>query len=808
QALDEIAGGMLDVMVTDGPRAVCNLTGSQGLGSVEAAGMSVVGVWGNYMGIPLQNIMPEDGDEHEGVWEVFGSVMFGSSADNWYYSDIILIWGGNPSYSHTSVYHYITEARYNGTKVIAITADYSPSSICADEWVSVRIGSDTALCLGMCQVMLAEGLYNRQFVAEQTDLPLLVRSDNNKYLRESDVKRDGRSYVYYVFDRKQGKVVEAPSRSLSLDGLDPALEGDYEVQTLAGRVKVRPVMTAFKEKLDSEYQPEQASAMCDVHSDVIRRLAREIAAAKGVVNIPQYNFGKFYHGNLMERAMAYVFLLCGHLGRKGASFNAVNGTLTAEYGLGAMQQRMKDTLLGAVNHPRYPEWRERGFSDRRIVREMMLEEATPSVATFYYFHAGLIELSKKNNSWDPHLKRPLEEYIVEGMESRIRPLSPALGKRPQVLFAWGGDPLRRVRANQHLVDELIPKAKLFFTVDWRWNATAAYSDYVLPATGWYEKTFKRFSMHTVPIISLSFKAVEPLYESRSDWWIGMMLTRRIAEKARQRGMTVIKDPETGKEYQIAQADVVATANELYTEDDQEQAVRDAFLGSTNLEKLSWEEVQERGWVHLTSTGYLPASADVATDLEVGEPLVPLTYHVQNKEPYKTATGRAQFYIDHDWFIELDEEFAWHKDSPKAGGDYPLQVTGGHARWSIHSSWADSPLMLQLQRGEPIMFMSLKDARDRSIDDGDMVEVYNDIGRFHIMACVAPPVRPGQVMIYHSWNNNQFRGWRQFQHVMPTPFNPVEYAPARYRDYPNVASGGIAGDPGFSDRDSRVEVRKA
>ncbi|MBI2913348.1 MAG: nitrate reductase, partial [Chloroflexi bacterium] len=197
----------------------------------------------------------------------------------------------------------------------------------------------------------------------------------------------------------------------------------------------------------------------------------------------------------------------------------------------------------------------------------------------------------------------------------------------------------------------------------------------------------------------------------------------------------------------------------------------------------------------------------ACDIDPGEPIVPHTRHLQKKEPNPTLTRRQPIYVDHDWYLELGEEFACHKDALKAGGDYPLQVTGGHARWSIHSMWADSPLLLRLQRGEPVMFMSPPDAERRGVVDGDRVEVYNDVGSFEIQAVVSPAVRPGQAMIYHSWENYQFKQWKQFQQVMPTPFNPVEFAPAG-AEYPNVRGMYATGYPGLSDRDTRVEVRKA
>lgn len=245
---------------------------------------------------------------------------------------------------------------------------------------------------------------------------------------------------------------------------------------------------------------------------------------------------------------------------------------------------------------------------------------------------------------------------------------------------------------------------------------------------------------------------------------------------------------------------------MYPSNGIEDVVRDLTDNAENLES-DWYDFEEQGYNRFTDLGSFPINIESATDLEAGEPLVCNTWHTEKKQPWPTATGRLHFYLDHDWYLELGEEFPWHKDSIKAGGDYPLQMTGGHSRWSIHTMWAEHPTMLALQRGEPIMLIGVEDAAARGLADGDRVEVFNDVGRFEIQAVVSKAVRPGQVIVYHQWENFQFKDWRQFQQVMPTPFNPVEFAPAG-SEYPNLRPMWFTGYPGFSDRDTRVEVRKA
>ena len=72
-------------------------------------------------------------------------------------------------------------------------------------------------------------------------------------------------------------------------------------------------------------------------------------------------------------------------------------------------------------------------------------------------------------------------------------------------------------------------------------------------------------------------------------------------------------------------------------------------------------------------------------------------------------------------------------------------------------------MLRLQRGRPIMYISIPDAKDRGIADGEEVEVRNDIDSFRIHAKLSPSLRPGQLIIYHAWEEvyHDSRGTRRF-----------------------------------------------
>lgn len=806
EALTEIADGLIGVLTTEGPEAVVQAGGTR-VYSQASEGLGPNAFF-DALGSPSPTPNVEIGDDHQGAAITVGKIMFADSADNWFYSDLILVWGSNPAYTNIPNFHYIAEARYQGARVVAISPDYNASAVHADLWIPVKVGSDAALALAMAQTILSERLYRKEFVLEQTDLPLLVRADTGSFLREKDLKQGGRDDIFYFYDQASGRVVEAPRKSLGLNGVRPALEGSYPVQTLSGKAAVRPLCELLRQHLDANFTARQASQLTGVSPQMIQYLAREIAGAKGVVNMPSSNWGRFYHGDLIERAIILVFALCGHMGRKGASYNAFPA-LTPDTAQGALERHGHQTLQSALtNDPRFATWKEDGYTSEMILyeytKQAVASGAVGITSLFHYFHGGLLELSKKHNSWDPCLKRPLAQYVEESLAKGWQTVTPSPEKSPQALFQIGGNIFRRGRGTNQLLANLLPKLKLLVTVDWRMSATALYSDYVLPTCGWYERTSTSLlgSTHS-PFMQVNSKAADPLYDSLSDWAIFVRLARTLAQRAAAQNITTFKDKD-GKERRFDRSVEAVTCGGIYEEEDEEGVARDAFVNCANVEPMEWEDFKEKGIAAYTHVGSGVRCLGNACDIGIGEPVVPLTWHTEKKEPYPTLTRRIQFYIDHDWYKELDEHLPTHKECPMAGGNYPLQLTGGHGRWSIHSDWVDDSVMLALQRGEPVVYLSRQDAASRNVRDGDFVVVYNDVGDFQLRAIVSSAVRPGQVIVYHAWENYQFPGWHHFKSVMASPLNPVELVGGYGHIRPDVVS--LSAGP--NDRGTRVEVRRA
>ena len=131
-------------------------------------------------------------------------------------------------------------------------------------------------------------------------------------------------------------------------------------------------------------------------------------------------------------------------------------------------------------------------------------------------------------------------------------------------------------------------------------------------------------------------------------------------------------------------------------------------------------------------------------------------------PWRTLTGRQQFYQDHKWMLGFGEGLCVYRppvdlktirpvQGSKSNGnpEVVLNFITPHQKWGIHSTYTDNLLMLTLSRGGPIVWLSETDAQKVGIEDNDWIELYNVNGAITARAVVSQRVNPGMCLMYHA-----------------------------------------------------------
>ncbi len=106
----------------------------------------------------------------------FNMIMGAKTECDFEKAKFIIFWGANPVASnrfggycvYNGFHQIIPRAKKRGARIIAIDPVRSRTVVQADEWIQIKPGTDTALGLAMIHHIIAEGLYDREFIAEWT----------------------------------------------------------------------------------------------------------------------------------------------------------------------------------------------------------------------------------------------------------------------------------------------------------------------------------------------------------------------------------------------------------------------------------------------------------------------------------------------------------------------------------------------------------------------------------------------------------------------------------------------------------------
>jgi anaerobic dimethyl sulfoxide reductase subunit A len=242
--------------------------------------------------------------------------------------------------------------------------------------------------------------------------------------------------------------------------------------------------------------------------------------------------------------------------------------------------------------------------------------------------------------------------------------------------------------------------------------TAQLADIVLPVNTFMERNDVAVPWLGSPYYIYLNKAIDSLYESKSDLEICKELAKRLGIKE-----SILYLPE-------------------------EQILR--LLTAPRKEIKNFNKFKKDGYYKV----------------KVEEPFVAFKEQIQDPEnnPFPTLSGKIEIYCEHiaeknDPSMPPIPKYKSHEehyDSPKAK-KYPLQLITPHNKRRTHSTLQNIPWLEGIEKHA--VWINPIDAYKRNVNNGDFVDIYNDRGRIRIPARVTERIIPGVVCVYQgAWYN--------------------------------------------------------
>lgn len=585
----------------------------------------------------------------------------------------IIVWGSNATDSQVQSWHFIDEARRNGTKLVVVDPIFTEIASKADEWIPIRPGADAALILSIMNEIIVRDAINTDYLKKYTVAPFLVRSDTGRFLRRSDtgISPTPTGTIDATTKKEElynpAMVLEDGFLVSADDSVDPDLEAEYEIDGVA----CKTAYALLKEEVQ-KYPAEKAEDLTEVPRDTIKKLAG-ICIDGPVTHYVGYGPQAYGNGVHPTHAGMTMCALTGNIGYPGASY----GSFWVAFS---------------------------GFNAAFIMPTGINPSGAISILEF------------------PDVVR---DSVFRGKEHPIK-----------MLYVFCANPLCCM-ADTNALKEAFDDLEYIVVVDPMMTDTACYSDLVLPATQWFEEADVTYTGETA-VLAYTEKAIEPLYESKTD----PEITRLLAS-------------ELGLEEHFPFSDEEALDTMLTTPACQK-------LGIT-FQKLK-EEKELR---------FLPKEPHIA--FEGGS--------------FSTPSGRLEFYLENPTpnqgsNKEITPDLIEREHLPRfypplevwpdnvLREKYPLILMSKRPRYRVHSQWFNVRALRELDP-EPTVEMSPSDALERGISNGDYVECYNDRGHAVARAVLSEAIRPGVMVYPKGWQAAQHKAgsWSELTHREFDPFCP-------------------------------------
>lgn len=466
EALDHIAGHMVRIRDEYGPEHMLLFNQVVGTGYVQKGAQVRMAA---LLGMSFATAYDFNGDISMGFTQTVGIDSVECETKSWGHAKYAILWSSNVFQTRIPDARFLTQyaKQRNGCKIVSIDPRCSQTAKGADVWVPIQPGTDGALALSMCHVILEKGLVDWAFLQKYTDMATLVREDNGMRLRASDVGL-GSDMEFPVWDESHGKLFVLPADTLAIPQFAKfSFRGTREVEIEGKKVKVTPVFQLVEDVImRDEYKPENVEKITDVPAAQIRQIATEYATARPASIIIGMGVNHRLHGDLTIRSILLLSALAGAHGKPGEAVSIYSG---------------QHHFRLDVSSWWFPEGKR------------------PKPLPMHYFVLG-----EPTESINPKINFP-----KHGVKA---------------LFVSHGNPL--VTEFSDPIKKAIDDLDLFVVIDFSMTPTCEYADVVLPApTFWEKKELVGTGCH--PYLQIQQEVITPRHQSKTELWMVQELIRRV-----------------------------------------------------------------------------------------------------------------------------------------------------------------------------------------------------------------------------------------------------------------------------------------
>lgn len=321
----------------------------------------------------------------------FGAPVPGSYMPDLDHAGCILYWGYNPNLARLSHATATAAAQRRGARLIVVDPRRTGPARRADLWLQVRPGTDGALALGIANVMIERGWYDRAFLRDHTNGPLLVRDGDGRLLREGDLSVDGASRRYLAMDSEGERLLPydpATRRFASPEpSAGPALRVRREVETASGPLRVA---SAFERvaALCQRYPPERVETITGVGASQVEEAARLLWEARPTAYYAWSGVEMQSGSTQVSRAIGQLYSLTGCLDAPGGNVLFASVPSADLSGRELLPETQRAKTLGRDERPLGPaRWQ---FVTTRDLYRAILEREPYAVRGLVGFGSNLL----------------------------------------------------------------------------------------------------------------------------------------------------------------------------------------------------------------------------------------------------------------------------------------------------------------------------------------------------------------------------------------------------------------------------------